>query len=51
MAERDIIQFFKVIKSFEEVDIGIKMRGNEGKRHTQQIVRELCKDCNTRNDS
>lgn len=45
----DLIQLFKVIKGFEEVDIGIKRRENEGRKHTHQIVRELCKDCNTRN--
>ena len=45
----DLIQLFKVIKGFEEVDIGIKRRGNIGRKHTHQIVRELCKDCNTRN--
>ena len=31
------------------MDIGIKRRENIGRKHTHQIVRELCKDCNTRN--
>ena len=44
----NLIQLFRVIKCFEEVDIGIKMRGNEGRRHTHQIVSELCKNCKTR---
>ena len=40
---------FEIIKGFEEVNIGIKMRGSKVRGQTHQIVRELCKDCSARN--